>query len=427
MFDSSRYLPATFFALLFALLPGQLVSAQENSVQQPNVTVLSTGPIHEAYAQPALKDPQPPPIVPKKPPEPVPEEPPAQKPQGKNVQWIPGYWAWDAQRNDFIWVSGFWRQPPPDRKWVPGYWTQADNGWQWTPGYWAPASQETPPHVPPPPASLDNGPSVPAPNDDSFYVPGSWMFRDTGYVWRPGFWSPSYDDWVWNPACYSWSPDGSVYNSGYWDYPLADRGQLFAPVYFNNPLWATTGFPFTPSYVINPFLSSLFWPPYSPSFFYGNPFAAPFFFPSLFPYSFFPGLPPFFSFGSSFFRPHRHFVGPGFRHGGFPWAGSGWRGGASFGGAGRAAISQPQILGSTNRFRSGSIAPGAGASRISSFPGGGRPMGAASFARAAPSFRAGGGPPFAPRAPSFGGGRPSFSRGGGSFHFSGGGHGGHHR
>ena len=44
----------------------------------------------------------------------VPELPPANKPDGPDVQWVPGYWAWDDERQDFIWVSGFWRVPPPD-------------------------------------------------------------------------------------------------------------------------------------------------------------------------------------------------------------------------------------------------------------------------------------------------------------------------
>lgn len=32
--------------------------------------------------------------------------PPDQKPEGDDVAWIPGYWAWDDERNDFLWVSG---------------------------------------------------------------------------------------------------------------------------------------------------------------------------------------------------------------------------------------------------------------------------------------------------------------------------------
>ena len=43
------------------------------------------------------------------------EVPPEYKPEGENVQWIPGYWAWDVAQSDFIWVSGLWRDVPPGR------------------------------------------------------------------------------------------------------------------------------------------------------------------------------------------------------------------------------------------------------------------------------------------------------------------------
>ncbi len=37
---------------------------------------------------------------------------PDQKPEGTNVQWIPGYWSWDDERKDYLWVSGFKRDVP---------------------------------------------------------------------------------------------------------------------------------------------------------------------------------------------------------------------------------------------------------------------------------------------------------------------------
>ena len=60
--------------------------------------------------------------------------PPDQKPAGQNIQWIPGYWSWDVSRGDFIWISGIWREPPPNNQWVPGYWHQVDGGYQWVSG-----------------------------------------------------------------------------------------------------------------------------------------------------------------------------------------------------------------------------------------------------------------------------------------------------
>ena len=101
---------------------------------------MTRGPIHEAFASPVVHDPDAGPVVPKQPPDPIQEMPPDQKPAGQNIQWIPGYWSWDVSRNDFLWVSGIWRDPPPNSQWVPGYWHQVEGGNQWVPGTWMPIS-----------------------------------------------------------------------------------------------------------------------------------------------------------------------------------------------------------------------------------------------------------------------------------------------
>src|SRR5205823_2565503 len=83
--------------------------------------------------------------------------------------------------------------PPPGRKWMPGHWAQADNGWQWVSGFWLAGNRDLQ-YVPEPPQSVDNGPSVPAPDDNSVYIPGAWQLRDDRYRWRPGFWNQAYDN-----------------------------------------------------------------------------------------------------------------------------------------------------------------------------------------------------------------------------------------
>src|SRR5947199_7496358 len=101
---------------LLRLLPAAalVLFAAPAFADDPNqgVEVLARGPVHEAYAT-TVEFPTPSPVVPKVPPAPIEELPPDQKPDGDNVQWIPGYWSWDEERTDFIWISGFWRQPPP--------------------------------------------------------------------------------------------------------------------------------------------------------------------------------------------------------------------------------------------------------------------------------------------------------------------------
>jgi hypothetical protein len=234
--------------------------------------VQTRGPIHEAYAEPVDPKPGPGPVVPKRPPDPVEEMPPDQKPEGS--VWIAGYWAWDQDRSDFLWVSGFWRVPPPGRQWVPGYWQPVDGGWQWVPGFWSGPGQSEMEYLPTPPPSIESGPSVPSPGEDYIYNPGCWIYRDTRYVWQPGFWCESRPDWLWVPSRYLWTPAGCVFVAGYWDYPLGDRGLLFAPVSFPQPLLAQAGYSYTPSYVIpdDGLFDALFVGPHCRHYFFGDYF-----------------------------------------------------------------------------------------------------------------------------------------------------------
>ena len=210
----------------------------DRSDAQQGVDVQARGPVHEAYAEPADVRPEPGPIVPKQPPDPVQEVAPDQKPEGENVVWIPGYWAWDDEATDFVWVSGFWRTPPPGRDWAPGHWQQVDGGSQWVPGFWAEQNVQQVEYLPPPPPSIDSGPSVPAPDETSIYVPGCWVYREGRYFWRPGYWVAFNPAWCWIPDHYCWTPTGYVFVAGYWDYPLEGRGLLFAPVRFERDLLA---------------------------------------------------------------------------------------------------------------------------------------------------------------------------------------------
>jgi hypothetical protein len=270
-----RFLSAALAGLMtisFASAQPPTPAAPLPDQSEPGIIVQTKGPVHEAYAQPGDVKPEPGAIVARRPPDPIPEEPPEQKPEGDNVQWIPGYWAYDSDRSDFLWVSGFWRVPPPGRRWVSGHWAEARGGWQWVAGFWAAENQEQVPYVADVPDSLDNGPSVPAPSDDSLYVPGVWVPRDERFLWRPGYWMNPQQDLVWNNACYSWTPNGYLFNDGYWDYPLADRGLLFAPVCFNQPFWNTPGWCYRPHYCLNwgGVLASLFVRPGCGHYYFGN-------------------------------------------------------------------------------------------------------------------------------------------------------------
>src|SRR5437764_13478294 len=113
--------------------------------------VLARGPVHEGFAEAIDAQPQPGPVLAKQPPAAIEELPPDQKPAGDNVVWLPGYWSWDEDRSDFLWVSGFWRVPPPNRTWVPGSWRTVNGQWQWTGRFWAEAAQPEVTYLPQPP------------------------------------------------------------------------------------------------------------------------------------------------------------------------------------------------------------------------------------------------------------------------------------
>ena len=212
---------------------------EAGSLSDDDFELLTRGPLHEAFATSAPLEPQPGIVVQKQPPADIQELPPTHEAVDSDEQeavWIPGYWSWDEEREDFVWVSGAWRIPPIDRRWVPGYWNETNEGWQWVSGFWAPAAVEELDYVKPPPPTLETGPSIPAPSQNHFWIPGSWVYRSHEYNWRPGYWCPFEEDRVWIPAHYVWTPSGCLFVDGYWDYVLPRRGYLYAPVYFHRPV-----------------------------------------------------------------------------------------------------------------------------------------------------------------------------------------------
>jgi hypothetical protein len=211
---------------------------------------LLSGPLHEAFAAPAPFDPEPGLVISTEPPAPINELPPDVRPE-EGAIWIEGYWAWDDEREDFVWVSGVYRVPPVGRRWVPGYWQEVADGFQWVAGFWAPLEEEEMTYLPDPPATLERGPTSPPPSAEHFWVAGHWYYHDGRYVWRPGYWELGREGWVWVPAHYRWTPRGCVFTGGYWDYPFTDRGVVFAPVYWHRPLYLRSGFYYRPLRVID--------------------------------------------------------------------------------------------------------------------------------------------------------------------------------
>jgi hypothetical protein len=79
---------------------------------------------------------------------------------------------------------------------------------------------------------------------------------------------------VWVPAHYVWTPSGYLYVPGYWDFPLADRGLLFAPAFIDRRLRVRRGWFFRPRFVIQPdfLLGALFVRPAVTTYYFGDYF-----------------------------------------------------------------------------------------------------------------------------------------------------------
>jgi hypothetical protein len=211
------------------------------SQEQPEV--LTRGPVHEAFAEPVDLQVQTGLVAPNQPPANIEETPPAERPTGEQFVWVPGYWAWDSERNGYIWVSGCWRAAPPNRYWMPGYWAKVSEGWEWIPGFWAPVTGVQQIEYLPAPPTLENvQPPGLSPSPDNIWVPPCWYWYQGRYILRPGYWLVAQEDWVWAPSHYVCTPRGYLFVTGCWDYSLTHRGVLFAPVYIPRHVYERPGF-----------------------------------------------------------------------------------------------------------------------------------------------------------------------------------------
>jgi len=274
-----RQAAATAVAAILAILWWGSAIGQTSQPDDafPGAQVLTRGPVHEAFAGIVLFNPEPGVAVANVPPDAVEEMPPEEKPEGDNVTWIPGYWAWDDERTDFLWISGTWRALPPGRAWMPGYWSQTPKGYQWTSGYWAEATARQTTYLPAPPVTLEAGPNVAAPTVDYGWSPGCWIWYRERYAWRPGHWVQGQANWDWSPSHYVWTPHGFIFVGGFWDYPVARRGVLFAPVYFEvGRSHGSPSYSYTPRIVIHlgVFAAHLFLRPSYHHYYFGDYYAA---------------------------------------------------------------------------------------------------------------------------------------------------------
>ncbi|MGA8164048.1 MAG: hypothetical protein WB791_03365 [Waddliaceae bacterium] len=189
------------------------------------------GPIHEAFVA-RITENTPLEAIPIKPPLQADENIPQQL--DMQAEWISGYWSWDSRLDDFIWVSGVWRRPPPGHQWIAGFWMESSTGWAWVPGYWSRVSASPPEYIGlPPPDPIDENAFPPqSTTNASIWVPGYWHFLSDqkDYCWIPGSWEELDPDWVLVPAHYTWRSRGYVFVPAYWDWSLEGRGRAYSNV-----------------------------------------------------------------------------------------------------------------------------------------------------------------------------------------------------
>ncbi len=259
---------------------------REPDQEELGYETLTRGPLHEAFAEPIVSDPVPGMLVLKEPPAPINELPPEYRPDSEDAIWIAGYWGWDDEREDYVWISGVYRVPPEGHQWVPGYWNQVNEGWQWVQGFWVEDVADSIEYLPPPPATLENGPSSPSPGVNYFYIPGNWSQSTSAalpqsptsdYLWNVGYWHPMQDDLVWIPAHVVWTPRGCVFVNGYWDRRLPMRGLCFAPVFIPRATYTRPGWSLRPNVVLNSqvILHNLFVQPRYSHYMFGDYYGMP--------------------------------------------------------------------------------------------------------------------------------------------------------
>jgi hypothetical protein len=214
------------------------------------IKIYEEGPINEAYLSKfggnnLILD-----AIPREPPYPINERIPPQT--DMQAEWVPGYWAWQDEINDFVWVSGVWRKPPPGHLWISGFWKKFEEGWVWIHGFWNRMSEANLHYIGiAPPDSIEED-VPPPPNEGYAWNPGYWhfAFNEHEYQWMPGSWEELDPNWILIPAHYIWRPGGYLLISPYWDWPLNERGKAYASVLIEKEYrYQAT---FEPAYIIEP-------------------------------------------------------------------------------------------------------------------------------------------------------------------------------
>ena len=148
-----------------------------------------------------------------------------------------------------MWVTGVYRVPPQGRTFVPGYWHAIRTRvWRWVAGFWASSSRKMSLH-----ASTPRGPGRERPIDAGArrqfrpISPVCGSIANGRFCLRPVSGRHSRSAGSGSRRNISGPRVVILMIDGYWDYPMEERGLVFAPVYFHQPLWQNAGWVYRPS------------------------------------------------------------------------------------------------------------------------------------------------------------------------------------
>lgn len=200
------------------------------SAEVAQVKPYTEGAVHEAYVTPSTEGGAVIRSISQQPPQPINELIPPQC--HSEAIWIAGYWSWNEEIKDFIWISGLWRRVPPNHVWIPGVWKQFGSDWAWLPGFWSAQPLENLHWIADHPLDPREEPIGDAPGNGYFWMPGYWTYEADSkqFSWLAGRWVQLDPEWMYTPAYYLWRPEGYIFIPGYWDLPLELRGCPYSPV-----------------------------------------------------------------------------------------------------------------------------------------------------------------------------------------------------
>ena len=129
--------------------------------------------------------------------------------------WVHGEWIW--LNNHYMYQTGYWTVPEPNKVFINGHWAQWPNGeWYWVMGYWKRIPDNVFVASMPPEPSFNRPPQ---PSSEHIWVDGEWAWRNNGYAWQPGSWIVRDPHKMWVRGYWHQRQDGQFYwINGYWEW-----------------------------------------------------------------------------------------------------------------------------------------------------------------------------------------------------------------